>query len=97
VTLTSTMTEVAAGEIILSSGHVRKLFTATTTAGGQAHTFLEFETIYYVRAWDQGDGTDGEAFVTSADYTAPVTVTQDKGAVYVEVVGKSIRSTGGAT
>ena len=97
MTFTSSMTEVAAGEVILSSGMVTKLFTTTTTGGGQTHTFTEFEAIYYLRSWDQGDGTDNEVFVTAADFTTGVTATQNKGAVYVEVTGIPVKSSGGAT
>lgn len=97
MTLTSTMTEVSAGNIINSSGHITKLFTATTSGGGQTHTFTEFENIYYIKAWKVADGVDAEAFVTAGAYGAGITVTQSAGAIYVMVTGTPVKSTGGST
>ena len=92
-----TPTEVSAAEII-HQNHATKLFTATTTgAGDTVDLSAYFENIHYVRSWDTGDGTDAEAYVTSADYTPAITLTQDKGAVYIEVRGQALKSTGGAT
>ena len=94
-----TATEVTAARYISQDGNfVGKLFTGTTT--GTEDTWdlsAYFESIYYVRAWDTGDGTDAEAFETAGTYAPAITTTQNKGAIYIIVEGKQIKSVGGAT
>ena len=93
-----TPTEVSAGRLIHADGKVTKLFTATTSGTSDTVDLSAyFENIYYVRSWDTGDGTDAEAFCTSAAYGTGITLTQNKGAVYIEATGTSLKSTGGST
>ncbi len=90
-------TNVSAGRAVLSGGFERRLFTATATASDTVDLSAVYENIYFVRAWDVSDGTDAEAFVTDGAYGNGITLTQNKGAIYIEVVGTPIRSTGGST
>jgi len=93
-----TPTEVTAAKIIHSDGKETRLFTATTTGAGDTVDLSSyFENIYYVRAWDTGDGTDAEAYCTSASYGTGLTITQNKGDIYIEVTGTPLSSTGGST
>jgi len=93
-----TATNVPAGRVILSDGQEIRLFTATTLGSGDTVDLSAiFENIYGVKSWKVADGTDAEAFVTSGDYSTGLTLTQNKGAVYIEVRGTSVRSTGGST
>lgn len=91
--------EVTAARIVLSGGQERRLYTVTTTgADDYIDISTDFETIYHARAWDQGDGTDAEAYVAGADFAADdLTFKQNKGDIYVEVEGKPVSSTGGST
>lgn len=91
-------TEVSAGKMVLSGGFLRRLFTASTVgASDTVDLAAYFENVYYVRSWDVGDGTDVEAFCTAGTYLPALTLTQNKGAVYIEVIGTALKSTGGST
>ena len=93
-----TPTDIAAGREVHSDGFEKRLFTATTTGAGDTVDLSSyFEKIYFVHAWDTGDGTDAEAFATDGAYGNGVTITQNKGAIYLECTGPSIKSTGGST
>ena len=93
-----TGTEVTAAAGVLSAGFERKLFTTTVSAGGDTVDLgAYFDAIYYVKAWDTTDGTDAEAFVTGAAYGSGLTITQNKGAIYIAVVGRPKKVTRGAT
>ena len=90
-------TDVPAGHAVLSGGFERRLFTATATASDTVTLAAYFDAIYYVRAWDVSDGTDAEAFVTGSAYGSGITLTQNKGAIYIEVIGRPKKVTRGAT
>lgn len=92
-------TEVSAARVVLSGGQEMRLYTVTTTATDDwIDVSTDFETIYDARAWDTGDGSDAEAYVAGADYAADdLTFKQNKGAIYVQVIGKSTKSIGGTT
>ena len=93
-----TGTPVAAAHAVLSAGFEQRLFTTTTSAGGDTVDLgAYFDKIYYVKAWDTGDGTDAEAWVTDGAYGSALTITQSKGAIYIEVMGRPKKVTRGAT
>jgi len=95
-----TVTNVAGARIILPNGKERRLFTGTSS--GSADTIdvsAYFEAVHSCRAWDSTDGTDAEAYVAGADYAADdITINGSQvNALYIDVIGTSIKSTGGAT
>lgn len=94
-----TATNVAAARVVLSGGQEMRLFTATTTATDDyVDVSAYFEDIRFCRAWDTGDGTNAQAYVAGGDYAADdLTFKLNQGAIYIQVIGKSIKSTGGAT
>ena len=89
--------EVTAARIIHANGMQTRLYTATCTASDTYDASGEFEAIYYVRGWDEADGTDAECFCTSAAYGTEVTNTQNKGDILCEITGIAVKSTGGST
>lgn len=94
-----TATEVTAARCMLQNGRVKKFFTATTDgASSTVDLSTHFDNVYDVRAWDTADGTDASAFVTTAITFLPaITITTDKGAVYLSATGIDVSSTGGST
>lgn len=94
-----TVTEVTTAKEVYSGGMEKRLYTcATGGAGNTIDLSGTFENIYYCRAWDRDDGTDAKAYVADADYAADdLTIGVDKGNIYVEVIGLSVKSTGGST
>ena len=94
-----TATEVPAGRQMHQDGRVTKLFTATCNgASSTVDLSTYFDNVYSVRSWDVSDGTDASAFVTTAITFLPaITITTDKGAVYLTASGIDISSTGGST
>lgn len=95
-----TATEVTAGRVIFSSGMEMRLYTVTPAATGD-HSDLSttFETIYDCKGWIVGTGVDAEVYVADEDYAADdITFNQaSPAASYLVVVGKPVKSTGGAT
>ena len=93
-----TVTEIAAGRVMLPDGRVRKMFSCTA-ANDTADLSAYFDHIYYCRCYVIADGTDAEAFVTtSATYDAALTLTGTAtGAAYLFCEGEEVGSTGGST